>query len=454
MPSEARAVSRRIAVAPEVAALLSRLNAAGFSAYAVGGCVRDSLLGAPPQDWDICTAARPEQIISCFSELKTVLTGVRYGTVTVIYQDMPYEITTFRAECGYSDLRHPDEITFLDAAEGDLARRDFTVNAMAASADGRVLDCFGGLEDLQNGVLRCVGRAEERFSEDALRMLRALRFASRLGFSIEEKTARAIHALRENLKSVAPERLSKELCGILCGKNAAPVLREYADVLCVLIPELQPCIGFLQYNYHHALDVWGHTLGVIEAAEPEAALRLAALLHDIGKPATFAFDKNLVGHFCGHAVVGAAMSEQILKRLRFDGATVGFVTELVRRHDLPIEPEERQMRRLLSRFGAELLHGLLRLNRADRLGKKTVPPEPIEAQIAQKEALLERILQEESCFSLRQMQLSGNELLALGVPRGKRIGELLNELLQAVIDGQVPNERQALLRYAQTRLQS
>lgn len=293
-------MTARITIPPQVQALLRQLNAAGFSAYAVGGCVRDSLLGCAPQDWDICTSAAPEQTEACFAADRTVLTGVRYGTVTVVRGGVPYEITTFRAESGYADSRHPDRVDFLRELAPDLARRDFTVNAMAADAAGAVTDLFGGQDDLRRGVIRCVGDPVARFSEDALRMLRALRFAARLSFRIDGETAAAIHAARTRLRAVAPERLHKELSGILCGRQAAALLEEFSDVLFELIPELAPCQGFRQYNPHHTRDVWTHTLAVVDGVPPEEPLRLAALLHDAGRPATFFFDKNLVGHFYGH----------------------------------------------------------------------------------------------------------------------------------------------------------
>lgn len=443
-------MTRCIDIPPEVAALLSRLNDAGFSAYAVGGCVRDSLLGKTPKDWDICTSAAPEETVACFSDLRTVPTGAKYGTVTVLSNGVPYEITTFRAESTYSDSRHPDAVRFLPSAEGDLARRDLTVNAMAADVHGEVTDLFGGLDDLKNGVIRCVGRAGERFAEDALRILRALRFAATLGFCVEAETAAAIRALRGRLTAVAPERLRKELSGLLCGAHAAAVVREFADVLFVMIPELAPCVGVRQYNPHHALDVWEHTLAVLDAVEPQETLRLAALLHDVGKPAAFTLDKQLVGHFYGHAVISAALTERILRRLRFDGETVRVVTALVRAHGVPFEPlTERRMQRLLAQYGKPTVRQLLRLRRADRLGKRTESPEAIEADTREAERLLETVLARDDCFTLRQLAISGNDLLALGIPQGKQIGRLLHALLEAVLSGEVKNERERLVKYAQ-----
>lgn len=443
-------MSRSILVPPKPRRILERLASAGFAAYAVGGCVRDSLLGTVPQDWDICTSARPEEITACFCGERTILTGARYGTVTVLMDDMSYEVTTFRTDLGYSDSRHPDVIRFVSSLHQDLARRDFTVNAMAADASGTVIDCFGGAEDLQKGVIRCVGQPSERFAEDALRILRALRFAARLGFSVEPDTADAIHAHKERLHNVAAERLRKELRGLLCGRNAAAVMEEFSDVLCVIIPELAPCMGFWQYNPHHTMDVWHHTLCALQETEPQEALRLAVLLHDIGKPAVFSMDKCLVGHFYGHAVVSGAMSERILRRLHYDNATVSLVTTLVREHDFSASAtDERRLRRLLGRFGEKTIRLLLRLRRADRLGKGKGDRAAVETDTAQLEALLERILREKQCLTLQGLRLNGNDLLAMGVPRGRMIGRILQCLLNAVLEGELVNERSALVDYAQ-----
>lgn len=444
----------QIRIPEPVHALLCRLNDAGFCAYAVGGCVRDSLLGKTPKDWDICTAAPPDQIKACFQNERTILTGERYGTVTVLYGGSPYEITTFRTENGYSDSRHPDRVVFVQTLQGDLARRDFTVNAMAADASGSITDCFGGMEDLKNGILRCVGTAHERFSEDALRILRALRFSSVLGFPIEPATADAIHELKERLSAVAPERLRKELCGLLCGEHAASVLRTYADVLCVLIPELCGCIGFHQYNYHHIHDVWEHTVRAVELVPPTEALRFAALLHDIGKPCAFTMDKQLIGHFYDHAAISAAMTETILRRLRFDSASVSEITLLVREHGFSLpQGSEKRMRRLLSAFGEETVRQLLALRRADALATGTVRAEEAEAFLQDGLRLLEQTVQAGGCLSLKQLALNGSDLIALGLAPGPAVGNLLNELLSAVVDGKLENTRAALLQYAQNQMQ-
>lgn len=435
----------RIGIPAQVQKLLQRLYGAGYAAYAVGGCVRDSLRGEVPADWDVCTDAEPEQTASCFADCRTVLTGARYGTVTVIFDGTPYEITTFRAEHGYSDSRHPDGVSFLRSLEGDLARRDFTINAMAAGADGRVIDCFGGAEDLRKGTIRCVGDPVRRFTEDALRILRALRFAARFGFSVAPETEDAIHALCGRLRAVAPERLRKELSGLLCGRAVRGVLERFSDVLCVLIPELAPCVGFRQWNYHHRYDVWEHTVRAVEAVPPTEPLRLAMLLHDIGKPAAFTMDKQLVGHFYGHAVIGAAMCEKLLRRLRYDNRTAELVTLLVREHGFYLlEDSPKRMRKLLSQFGEETVRLLLQVRRADGIATGTAEG------AAEKTAVAERLLESVSaqCVSLPQLALNGEDLKRLGVPQGPQVGALLRTLLDGVLDGRLENERLALLRAA------
>ncbi len=433
-------------MAPKVVQIIRRLQTAGFSAYAVGGCVRDSVLGTQPNDWDICTSARPEDTASLFSH--TVLTGAKYGTVTVIEDGEAYEITTFRSETGYLDQRHPERVEFLSELEGDLSRRDFTINAMAADAEGNVIDLFDGLHDLRHGLIRCVGEARERFSEDALRILRALRFASRLGFAVEPQTAKAIHEGRESLRKVANERIAKEL-HLLCGKGAADILREFSDVLTVIIPELAPCIGCKQFNYHHKFDVFEHSLQALAAEKDgDFVLRLTMLLHDIGKPSTFFFDKNLVGHFYGHAAVGAFMAEKILRRLRFDNATISAVTQLIALHDYPmLGMTERSMRRFLGKYGERTFRNLLRVRCADRLGKGT------DDNVAEFEASMLELLRTVTKAE-QPLQLRGADLLRLGVPQGPEIGRILKAVQEAVYDAAVENSHEALVSFTQKMLKS
>ena len=448
-----------IHIAEGARALLQQLNSAGFAAYAVGGCVRDSLLGQEPKDWDICTSALPEQIMEVFSELHCIPTGLAYGTVTVRYEGESYEVTTFRKELGYSDSRHPDGVRFLNSLKEDLARRDFTINAMAADRNGQVTDLFGGSADLEHGLIRCVGEARERFAEDALRMLRALRFAARFGFSMEEKTAGAIHEQKERLLHVAPERLRKELSGLLCGRDAVPILDRFSDVVFLLIPELADSKGFRQFNYHHALDVWQHsllTLSSIPATEP---LRLAALLHDIGKPSCFHFDKYLVGHFYGHAKLSCAYTQRILRRLRYDNDTIDTVCTLIRCHDTPLMPRpkeggsrEKTLRRLLGKLGQERLLQLIELKRADRLGKGNVDTAQVDAQINEIRALLQGILEQALCVRQDQLAVNGRDLMALGMAPGPEMGQLLRQMLDAVIEGDLNNDREVLVEFAQKHI--
>ena len=436
----------RIAIPAKVRAVLLRLQENGFAAYAVGGCVRDSLLGQSPADWDICTNARPEETAQCFD--RCVLTGAKYGTVTVLEDGEAYEITTFRAETGYADSRHPDAVQFLPQLEGDLSRRDFTVNAMAADANGRVTDLFGGMEDLQNKCIRCVGNAAERFSEDALRILRALRFASRLGFEIEPQTAASIHSEKDGLTRVAAERLRKELSGLLVGQRAAALLEEYADVLCLLLPELQPCVGFLQHNPHHKYDVFRHSLRVVEHTPQAEVLRLAALLHDMGKPSCFFTDEAGIGHFYGHEEESAKLCRQALHRLRYDNHTVDYVTKLVEHHDF-FAPTPKSLRRLLAKLGEPLLRDLLTLRRADALGTGVAEESQVEAQIGQQLAWLEEILTAERCLSLKDLAIHGDDLLSMGIPQGRQVGQLLQWLFDEVMEERIPNEREALVNFIQ-----
>ena len=436
----------RIPIPTKVRAVLLRLQEKGFAAYAVGGCVRDSLLGQCPADWDLCTNARPEETESCFD--RCVLTGAKYGTVTVIEEGETYEITTFRAEASYADSRHPDAVEFLLDLEGDLSRRDFTINAMAADADGNVTDLFGGMEDLQNKQIRCVGVAAERFSEDALRILRALRFASRLDFTIEAQTAQAIHDAKNGLTRVAAERLRKELSSLLVGQRAAALLEDYADVLCLLLPELEPCVGFLQHNPHHKYDVFRHSLRVLDLVPKTEPLRLAALLHDVGKPPCFFADEAGIGHFYGHEKQSAELCRSALRRLRYDNHTIDYVTKLVEHHDFCVTTPK-SLRRLLAKLGEPLLRDLFALRRADALGTGTAEEAQVEAQIEQYLAWLKEILEVERCLSLKDLAIRGDDLLRMGIPEGQKVGLLLHRLFEEVLEERLPNEREALVNFIQ-----
>lgn len=430
----------------QVAGLLTALEDAGHSAYAVGGCVRDSLLGLLPQDWDITTSARPEETMALFPH--TIPTGLAHGTVTVVWEGEPFEVTTFRAESGYSDHRHPDAVEFVPDLERDLARRDFTINAMACRRDGTVIDRFGGQADLKKGIIRCVGEPADRFQEDALRILRALRFAACYGFSLEESTAQAARQCRELLTHVAAERIFAEFSCLLCGKKAAAVLGEFSQVFFVFLPELAPMEGFDQHNIHHHLDVWEHSCAAVGFAPPELAVRLAMLFHDCGKPGCFTLDEEGVGHFYGHGERSLNLAEPLLQRLRVPRLLRERVLLLIQLHDRPVLAEERWIKRQLGRWGEEVFTQWLAVKRADTLAQAPAFRPSRLANLKEVEAMAKAVVEAGQCFSQKQLAVTGRDLLALGIPEGPRVGALLKQLVQAVIGGQVENRRGDLLRLA------
>ena len=424
---------------------LDALEAAGFAAYVVGGCVRDAVLGKEPQDYDLCTAALPEQTRAVFQHHELVLAGLKHGTVGVITEHGVVEITTFRTEGGYADSRHPDWVRFVPRVEDDLARRDFTVNAMAWSPKRGFRDPFGGLDDLKNHVLRAVGDPALRFQEDALRILRGVRFASRYRLIPSPETEYAMFDLAPLMDNLARERVFEELCKLLLSATAEDLLR-FAPVIAAAVPELAPQVGFDQRTRHHAYDIYTHTAHVVEHVPRELTLRWAALLHDVGKPRCFTLDSDGHGHFKGHAPAGAELAADILRRLKAPTALRETVVLLIEQHMTRLEPDRKFLRRRLSRLGPEMLDQLLLLQEADMCSKGVCKDEEM-AQFSQCLALLAQIRAEESCLSLRDLAVDGNDLLALGL-RGKAIGDSLNMLLDLVLDEQLPNDRAALLAAA------
>ena len=357
---------------------------------------------------------------------------------------------TYRVDGGYSDHRRPDSVTFTRSLRADLLRRDFTMNALAYNPQTGLVDICGGAEDLARGVVRCVGEPERRFREDGLRILRALRFASVLGFTIEPETAAAIHRCAELLRYLAAERMLSELTKLLCGQNAGAVLREFSDVLAVPIPELRPMFGFAQHNPHHDRDVWQHTVAVVEHIPPEPVLRWAALLHDVGKPPCFSLADDGVGHFYGHAAKSTELADAILTRLRMDTAGRTRITQLIRYHDLPIAPEAKPIRRLMHKLGVEPVRQLFALHIADTCGQSTVCAGRVQTY-QEAGRVLDALLAADACFSLRDLAVNGSDLLALGL-RGRAVGAALQACLDAVMDERVANEREALLAYAAENL--
>lgn len=435
---------------PQINTALAMLERAGFEAFVVGGAVRDFVRGGgPATDWDVATNARPEQVAAVFAGFRLIETGRKHGTVTVLLDHMPLEITTYRTDGAYSDHRHPDRVRFSSRLKDDLARRDFTMNALAYHPKTGIVDQYGGLSDIAGGLVRCVGEPDRRFQEDALRILRALRFASVLDMRIEPATAAAIHRNKTLLRAVAAERTQAELTKLLCGAAAGSVLGAFADVLAVVLPEIIPMFGFAQRNPYHDKDVWAHTRAVVDAAPACPVLRWAALLHDIGKPACFSLSPDGVGHFYGHAEKSVELAGTILSRLRFDTASRTRILTLIRYHDLPLTAEAKPLKRLLNKLGVDAVRQLIELHRADAKGQAPICQSRLECY-RQLDTILAEILQQAACFSLKDLAVNGSDMLALGL-RGKAVGNALRACLAAVMEEEVANDREQLLAFVQSR---
>lgn len=423
---------------------INLLQSAGFEAYAVGGCVRDSLLGKTPNDWDITTSAKPEDMKSVFADFHCIDTGIKHGTVTVVIDGEPLEITTFRLDGEYEDNRHPKNVTFTSDLGADLGRRDFTVNAMAYSKMTGTIDLFGGQNDLKNGIIRCVGNPDRRFNEDALRILRALRFASALDFEIEEKTAQSLLKNRALLGNISEERIAKELLKLVCGKGAKRILTDFAPVLFEILPELQPMYKNSHDNPHHCYDIYEHTLIAVESIDPEPTLRFAMLLHDCGKPAVKKFDENGVAHFYGHQRISAEISAQILARLKVSNKFRDEILFLVSNHDRwELYENTEKMPRYLSKFGLDGVLNLLKVMRADVLAQSPEYRYRLD-QIADAEETAKNLAAQKPCLSLSELQINGRTLMDIGIPQDRKLGAVLAQLLDEVIDGVTKNTQEAL----------
>lgn len=441
----------QISVPQKVREILHILEEQGYESYVVGGCVRDFLLGRKPNDWDITTKATPEEVRACFSDWPVINTGLQHGTVTLVSNKEAFEITTFRQDGQYVDHRRPETVSFVTSIKEDLQRRDFTVNAMAYSPERGLVDPFGGRKDLKNGVIRCVGEPQKRFQEDALRIMRCFRFASQLGFSMEEATFRKAFSMAELLHHIAVERLREEFVKLLCGVDAEKVLRKGRNVIAVFIPEIKASFDCLQNNPYHKYDVYEHIVHAVGHVAPTPVLRLAAFFHDIGKPACKTTGEDGVGHFYYHEHKSTDMCREIMNRLRFDNKTKNRVCLLVKRHGIVLQPHCRQGRRLLSQMGEEAVFQLIQLEQAD---VKSQHPDYVKERLERIEtfkAELEQLLLEQQCFSLQELEVSGKDLLAAGVPQGPEIGILLKELLDRVLEERLPNQRDALLAYVEKR---
>lgn len=431
-----------------VTRLLSRLRGSGFEAYVIGGAVRDILLGKNPGDYDVATSAEPSEVISVFGEKYSHPTGISHGTVTVVSDGMPIEVTTFRVDGDYTDSRHPEEVRFTRSLKEDVRRRDFTVNALALSEDGTVIDHFGGIKDLKDRILRTVGDPKARFEEDALRILRALRFSAEYGFSIEKETSDEIFRQKDSLLHLSAERIWKEFSRLICGPFCAPILRKYFDVFTVIIPEIAPMRGFEQNNPHHVFDVWEHTLAALTVIPPTPVLRTAILFHDIGKPSCYELGEDGVGHFRGHPKVSAAMTETILQRFKVDTDTKETAVLLVKAHDVPLEPNLKSVRRRLAQYGEEKVRLLLEVKRAD-ISAHSMKSAYRLPELDRFEKMLDQAIRDQLCFSYASMAIDGKDLIEMGIPAGTRLGSIKKQLLNEIIDGVLPNERSALLRRAQ-----
>lgn len=437
----------RIRIPQGAQSIIDTLKAAGYEAYVVGGCVRDSLVGLDPKDWDICTSAVPSQILYSFRDKKVIETGLKHGTVTVVMEDGQYEVTTFRVDGDYSDNRHPDSVKFVTNIEDDLARRDFTINAMAYNKDGLV-DPFNGRKDLACGLISCVGNPDDRFGEDALRILRAMRFAAVYGFDIEDATAKSIHQNKEKLLNIAAERIQAELCKMLAGRGVLEVLLDYSDVMATIIPELKPCIGFDQNNRFHEFTVYDHIAHAVSNCDTtDPVVNVALLLHDIGKPCCYTEDHN-GGHFYGHGVHSYDLAREVLSRLRFDNKSRNDILELVLYHDAVIEPTPKTVRRWLNKIGEKQFMRLVDIRMADILAhKKDTQESRIDRCIAMG-MIANDIIEKNQCFRLKDLVIDGYDVMNLcNVKEGKEVGEVLNRILDMVISGELNNERTELVKY-------
>lgn len=433
--------------------LINILHSNGYEAFLCGGAVRDSILGRPIHDYDITTSATPDEMMEVFKDKRIIETGLQHGTITIVIDGEEYECTTYRIDGNYSDSRRPDSVTFTRNLKEDLKRRDFTINAMAYNDEVGLIDPFNGMEDIEHYKIRCVGRAEDRFSEDALRILRAIRFASQLGFVLEPDTDWNISKMYKNLENISIERINSEFCKIAASSDFCVQMVLYHEVFSLFIPEIKDMFGFQQNNPYHMYDVWNHTVHAIEYCESDDLVtRLAVFFHDIGKPHCYQDSEDGIRHFKGHGRVSADMTDKIMKRLRFDNDTREKVVELVYYHDATFEVGKKYIKRWLNKIGEEQFRRLLNVRRADIKAQADMNQETRLQKIDNIGYILEEVLQDEECFSLKDLAVNGRDLITIGYKPGKEIGEVLNNLLDSVISGENINEKEKLLEIAERRL--
>ena len=437
----------QIQIPEKVNMIIQTLTAAGYEAYAVGGCVRDAVLGREPADWDITTSASPYEVKALFS--RTIDTGLQHGTVTVMLGKEGFEVTTYRVDGEYEDCRHPKEVQFTKSLLEDLKRRDFTINAMAYNEESGLVDEFDGIGDLRRGMIRCVGNAEERFTEDALRMLRAVRFSAQLGFKLEANTRTAIRKLCGNLRKVSAERIQVELTKLLVSPHPEKIVDAWETGMTkIFLPEFDACMECEQHNPHHIYSVGEHTVRAIQQIEADKILRLVMLLHDIGKPSVKTTDEAGIDHFYGHPAVSEELAGMVLRRLKFDNETIRQVKKLVCYHDYHPSRTPAGVRRAANKIGEELFSMYLKVQRADVLAQSPDTQAEKFAALAEVEQLYEKILEENDCFTLKQLAVTGRDLMQAGIPAGPGLGEILNHLLETVLEAPGRNEKEWLLREA------
>jgi len=432
----------------DVQYIITKLEDSGFEAYAVGGCIRDSLMDKEPKDWDVCTSAFPEQMMDVFKNERIVETGLKHGTITILLNDSSYECTTYRVDGKYTDNRHPDKVKFVDVLKRDLARRDFTINAMAYNPKTGLVDYYTGQQDLENEIVKCVGNPNKRFKEDALRIMRALRLASEIGFSIDNDTAQAMVDNKGLLSNISVERIAAELNKFIVGENADVLIMNHQAIFTEIIPDLTPTIQFEQNTPYHCYDVFTHTIQSVKNAPPNVTIKLTMLLHDIGKPSCYTEDENGDGHFYGHAAVSAETAEQVLKRLRYDNDTIDTVKNLVLHHGTELLACNKNIKRWLNRIGEEQLRQLIQVKKADAMAQAYEHGEQKLVMLEKVNIMLDDILEQQQCFSLKDLVVNGRDMIEFGIVEGKQIGTTLNKLMDMIIDEELENERDALLEKA------
>jgi tRNA nucleotidyltransferase (CCA-adding enzyme) len=430
----------------EVKEIIQNLNNMGHDAFAVGGCIRDSILSKVPKDWDITTQAKPQEILSVFSDYHTIPTGIQHGTVTIMINHKPFEVTTYRIDGNYDDFRHPSSVEFTDSLMQDLARRDFTINSMAYY-DGLLIDPYSGYEDLQNNIIRCVGNADDRFFEDPLRMLRAIRFMGQLDFLVAENTRDSIVRNVELITRISMERIQSEFSKIILTDDGIAIL-SHLGLLNYILPEVDNLKGVAQNNQYHCLDVFLHTMIVINSIPENLILRLAALLHDVGKPLCKTTDENGFDHFYGHAETSSKIAFNILKRMKYDNDTIHKVITLIEHHDFTPTDSKKSVLKLMNSIGTDLFFDLMELKKADIDAHSDASQYqlPIVEKMIQ---IGKQIIEDKECFSLKDLAINGHDLINIGYTEGTKLGNTLDDILQLVINGFLINDREILLEFAQ-----